>query len=258
MIRPRIIPILLLNNTGLYKTQKFSDPKYIGDPINAIRIFNEKEVDELAFLDIAATVNGKEPNLAVLRDIASECFMPLSFGGGINSVEMIREILNVGVEKVAINTAAVQRPSLITEAARFFGNSTIVVSIDAKKNMLGKYIVYINGGREKTNLNPVDWAKESERHGAGEILLNSIDQDGMMQGYDWKLIKSVTDAVAIPVIVAGGAGGIDDFVRAINECHVSAVAAGSYFVFQGKHRAVLITYPSRSEVNHHFRHNRVP
>jgi cyclase len=245
MKRSRIIPILLLNQSGLYKTQRFSEPKYIGDPINAIRIFNEKEVDELIFLDISATIEGKEPDLKVLRDIAGECFMPLSFGGGIKSVEMIREILNVGVEKVALNTAAVQRPSLIRESADFFGNSTIVVSIDVKQNLFGKYSVYIYGGREKTNLNPIDWAREAERLGAGEILLNSIDQDGMMKGYDWRLIKSVADAVSIPVVAAGGAGSIYHFVRAINECSVSAVAAGSYFVFQGKHRAVLITYPSR-------------
>lgn len=248
MIRHRIIPVLLLNKSGLYKTQKFLNPKYIGDPINAIRIFNDKEVDELALLDIGASVDNKDPNLDVLRDIASECFMPLSFGGGIRNVEIIREILNVGVEKVVLNTAAVERPRLIYESAQLFGSSTIVVSIDVKKNLFEKYLVYIRGGREKTRLSPVDWAIESERLGAGEILINSIDQDGMMQGYDWKLIKSVADAVSIPVVAAGGARGIIDFARAINECKVSAVAAGSCFVFQGKHRAVLITYPTRIEL----------
>jgi cyclase len=252
MIRPRIIPVLLLKNTGLYKTRKFTEPKYIGDPINAIRIFNDKEVDELAFLDIAASIEGKEPNLSVLRDIASECFMPLSFGGGIKTVEMIREVLNVGVEKIALNTSAIQNPALIAEAARYFGSSTIIVSIDAKKTLFGKYSVYIFGGREKTSKNPVDWAREAERLGAGEILINSIDQDGVLQGYDWELIQSVTDAVDIPVIVAGGARGMIDFFRAINDCKVSAVAAGSCFVFQGKHRAVLITYPTRTEINSTF------
>lgn len=248
MFRHRVIPVLLLKNGGLYKTIKFTDPKYIGDPINAIRIFNDKEVDELVLLDIAATIEKKDPNLSVLKDIASECFMPLSFGGGIRSIEMIREILNVGVEKVVLNTAAVERPALILESSRFFGNSTIAVSIDAKKNLLGNYVVYTYGGREKTKLNPVDWAIELERLGAGEIIINSIEQDGMMQGYDCKLIKSVADAVSIPVIAAGGAGSVKDFAKAINDCNASAVAAGSYFVFQGKHRAVLITYPSKIEI----------
>jgi len=248
MFRHRIIPVLLLDKSGLYKTQRFLNPRYIGDPINAIRIFNDKEVDELAFLDIGATIDNRNPNLAVLKDIASECFMPLSFGGGIRNVEMIREILNVGVEKVVINTAAVERPRLISESAQLFGSSTIVISIDVKRNHFGKPLVHIRGGRERTRLNPVDWAVEAERLGAGEVLINSIDQDGMMQGYDWTLIKSVSDAVSIPVVAAGGARGIIDFARAIKDCKVSAVAAGSCFVFQGKHRAVLITYPTRMEL----------
>jgi len=158
MIRNRVIPIILLKNKGLYKTFKFKDPKYVGDPVNAIKIFNDKMVDELVFLDITASKEKRSPNMAVIRDIASECFMPLCYGGGVNSVEMIREILNVGVEKVCLNTNAVKNPMLIKDAANFFGSSTIVVSVDVKKNLFGKYSVYINGGEEKTNLNPVDWA----------------------------------------------------------------------------------------------------
>jgi len=247
-IQPRIIPVLLLKNNGLYKTTKFKDPKYIGDPINAIKIFNEKEVDEMVFLDIVASREAKEPNFEMLKDIASECFMPLCYGGGISSVEMIREILNIGVEKVSINSQAVRNPNLINKAANFFGSSTIVVSIDVKKNFFGKYEVFINDGKEKTSLNPVDWAKEVESRGAGELMINSIDKDGTMSGYDFNLIKSITSEVNIPVIAVGGAASTNDFVKIVKESEASAAAAGSYFVFQGKHRAVLITYPSQKEL----------
>lgn len=250
--RPRIIPILLLKNAGLYKTLKFKDPKYVGDPINAIKIFNDKAVDEMVFLDITASRENKTPNFSMLQDIASECFMPLGYGGGIKSVEMIREILNVGVEKAIINTQAVKNPTLISDAVRYFGRSTIVVFIDVKKSFLGKYQVYINDGTEKTNLDPVNWAKEVEKMGAGEIIINSIDQDGTLQGYDFNLIKSVAGAVSVPVIAAGGASSMNDFFRAVRECEASAVAAGAYFVFQGKHRAVLITYPGEQSIRDAF------
>jgi cyclase len=247
-IQPRIIPVLLLKNNGLYKTTKFKDPKYIGDPINAIKIFNEKEVDEIVFLDIIASREGKQPNFEMLKDIASECFMPLCYGGGVKDVEMIREILNIGVEKVSINSQAVRDPSLINKAANFFGSSTIVVSIDVKKNFFGKYEVFINDGQEKTALNPLDWAKEVERRGAGELMINSIDKDGTMSGYDFNLIKSISSEVNIPVIAAGGASSTNDFVKIVKESHASAAAAGAFFVFQGKHRAVLITYPNQKEL----------
>jgi cyclase len=251
-LRPRIIPILLLKNSGLYKTIKFKDPKYIGDPINAIRIFNEKEVDELVFLDITKSYDNTEINWNILKDIATECFMPLTYGGGIKSVEMIREVLNIGVEKVSINTNAVKNPEIINKAAEYFGNSTIVVSIDVKKNFFGKYEVYISGGKEKTKLNPVDWAKEVERRGAGEIVINSIDNDGMMCGYDFNLIKMISGSVNIQIVAAGGARGLLDFKSAITDCNASGVAGGACFVYQGKHRAVLITYPSREEINKYF------
>jgi len=251
-MRYRIIPILLLKNSGLYKGVSFKEHKYIGDPINAIKIFNEKEVDELVFLDITASKEGKSPNLQVLRDIASECFMPLGYGGGITSVEMIREILNVGIEKAIINTQAVRDTKLITDAVNYFGSSTIVASIDAKKNFLGKYQVFINSGSEKTNLNPIEWAKELERLGVGEIIINSIDKDGTMNGYDFELLKAVTHAVKVPVIAAGGASGLNDFVKACTIYGAAAAAAGAQFVFQGKYRAVLITYPNQLELKKAF------
>jgi cyclase len=250
--KPRVIPILLLKNVGLYKTEKFKNPKYIGDPINAVKIFNDKEVDELVFLDITASKENREPNFDMLRDIASECFMPLSYGGGIRSVDIIKEVLNVGVEKVSINTEAVRNPDLITQASQIFGSSTIMVSIDVKKNLFGKYQVYINDGQEKTTLNPVDWAKEVEKRGAGEILINAMDHDGMMQGYDYDLIKAITNSVGIPVVAAGGAGSIQHFVKAVKDSHASAVAAGAFFVFQGKHKAVLITYPDYEVLQKEF------
>jgi cyclase len=247
-MRFRIIPVLLLKNGGLYKGVKFKDHKYVGDPINAVKIFNEKEVDELVFLDIDATNNNRQPNLGFLKDIASECFMPLAYGGGINSVDMIREILKAGIEKVIINTAAVKNPQLIADAAEYFGSSTIVASIDVKKFFLGKPQVYINSGQEKTKLNHVEWAKKLESLGVGEIIINSIDQDGTLNGYDFELVKQVASAVSVPVIAAGGGRGLTDFADVCLSFGASAAAAGSSFVFHGKHRAVLITYPSEKDI----------
>lgn len=247
-IRPRIIPILLLKNSGLVKTIKFKDPKYIGDPINAVKIFNEKEVDELIFLDILASKNNKEPDFDTINNIASECFMPLSYGGGIRSIEIIREVLNVGVEKVVLNTHAFKNPELINKSVEVFGSSTIIISIDIKKSFWGKYEVYINGGQENTHTNPLNWAKEIEKRGAGEIMVNSIDQDGTLLGYDFDLVKEITSNLHIPVIAAGGASSISDFVNIFQNAKVAAAAAGSLFVFQGKHRAVLITYPTQEEL----------
>jgi imidazole glycerol-phosphate synthase subunit HisF len=251
-MRHRIIPVLLLKNNGLYKGRKFKDHKYVGDPINAVKIFNDKEVDELVFLDITASLNRKEPNYEMLFDIASECFMPLAYGGGIDSVEMIRKLLSVGIEKVILNTYAVRNPEFVKEAVKYFGSSTIVVSIDAKKNLFGKYNVYIQSGQEKTNLNPVDWAIELEKMGVGEIIINSIDKDGTLSGYDFLLVEEVAKAVNLPVIAAGGAAGLNDFVKACKVHKASAAAAGAKFVFQGKHNAVLITYPSQVEIEDSF------
>ena len=247
-MRFRIIPVLLLKNGGLYKGVKFKDHKYVGDPLNAVKIFNEKEVDELVFLDINATTNNRAPNLAFLKDIASECFMPLAYGGGINSVDMIREILKAGIEKVIVNSAAVKNPQLVAEASQYFGRSTIVASIDVKKNFLGKPQVYINSGLEKTNLNYLEWAKNLEGLGVGEIIINSIDQDGTLNGYDLELVRQVTSVVSVPVIAAGGGRNMKDFVSVCSTYGASAAAAGASFVFHGKHKAVLITYPSEREI----------
>jgi cyclase len=235
------------------KTIKFKSPRYIGDPINAVKIFNDKEVDELVFLDINATITGKQPNLKLLREIASECFMPLGYGGGITSIDVIKEIFNLGVEKVIINTQAFENPGLLSTAANLFGSQSIVASMDVKKNFWGKYEVYVMSGKKRTRMNPLEYAKKMESLGAGEIFLNSIDRDGTFQGYDTNLIKMVADSVKIPVIACGGASNIQDFADAINIGGVSAVSAGSMFVFQGKHRAVLITYPPNSELERIFK-----
>lgn len=245
----RVIPCLLLRNNGLVKTVRFKESVYIGDPINAVKIFNEKEVDELIFLDIDATKNNKEPSFELISNIASECFMPFAYGGGIKSIEQIEKIIKSGAEKIVINTSAFQHRGFIKEAADRFGSSTIVVSIDIKKGFFDGNTVYIRGGSKNTGKNPVEYAKEMEDEGAGELFINSIDRDGLMQGYDLELIKSISNAVKIPVIACGGAGKLEDFKAAIQYGGASAVSAGSFFVFQGKRRAVLITYPTYSEVS---------
>lgn len=242
----RIIPALLLRGNGFVKTSRFKDPVYLGDCFNTVRLFNEKEADELMILDITATPEGRLPRFDFLRDLASECFMPLGYGGGIQSVGDMRRLYNAGFEKLSLNTLAVKNPGVIKEAAREFGAQSVIVSIDFRKKLLGGHEVYINGGRERTGMDPVTCARRAEEMGAGEILLNSMDRDGTMQGYDLDILRKVADAVTIPVIACGGAGSLADFRAAIHEGHASAVAAGSFFVFTGKHRAVLITYPSRS------------
>ena len=248
-MRHRIIPILLLKNNGLYKGKKFKDHKYIGDPINAVKIFNDKEVDELVIMDITASLNSQEPNYTMLHELASECFMPLAYGGGLTSTEMIRQILMLGIEKAIINTQSVRNPDFVKESVKYFGSSSIVACIDVKKNLFGKYNVYINSGQEKTNLQPVDWAINLEEMGVGEIIINSIDNDGMLSGYDTELVFQVAKAVNIPVIAAGGGAGLIDFVNICKNYKASAASAGANFVFQGKHNAVLISYPSQEEIN---------
>lgn len=248
MLRTRVIPCLLLRNGGLVKTVKFESPRYVGDPINAVRIFNQKEVDELIFLDISATAAGRGPNFDLIRDIASEAFMPFGYGGGVSSVDEVRRLVGIGVEKVVLNAAAVHRPELIGEAAEAAGSQSVVVSIDVKKSLLGRYEVVTHNGRRRTGLSPVDWARKAEALGAGEIVVNSVDRDGTMKGFDVALLRQVTAAVGVPVVACGGAGSLDDFAAAIREGGASAVAAGSMFVFHGKHRAVLITYPDYAEL----------
>jgi cyclase len=243
MLKTRIIPCLLLKGQGLVKTVKFNHPKYVGDPINAVKIFNEKEVDEIVLLDISATVERRRPQLKIIGEIASECFMPLAYGGGLRNFDDIKSIFNLGVEKVIINSYAAENPNFISEASNFYGSQSVVVAIDVKKSSKDKYEIFTRGGKKKTNHDPVEYAMKMERLGAGEIFLNSIDRDGTMEGYDIEMIKRVTEAVSIPVIACGGAGKIEDFVDAVKKGGASAVAAGSMFVFHGKHRAVLITFP---------------
>jgi cyclase len=248
----RIIPCLLLRNNGLVKTVKFKDSTYIGDPINTVKIFNEKEVDEIFFLDIDATRLKKEPPYELIQNIASECFMPFAYGGGIHSLQQIERIIKSGAEKIIINTQAFLGKNFLKEAVHQFGSSTIAVSIDVKKEFLKGNIVYIKGGTQGTGINPVDYAREIENAGAGEILINSIDRDGVMEGYDIELIKSISNSIKIPLIACGGAGRLSDFGLAVKQGGASAAAAGSFFVFHGKRRAVLITYPSYSEISSIF------
>ncbi len=252
MLRTRVIPSLLLRNGGLVKTVRFNDAKYVGDPINAVKIFNEKEVDELVFLDISATASGRGPNLELIRDIATEAFMPFGYGGGIDDVGQVAALVALGVEKVVLNAAAVARPQLVREAANLVGSSSVVVSIDVRRSLLGRYEVFTHNGRRRTGLDPVDWARRVADLGAGEILLTAVDRDGTQKGYDLALTHQVADAVPVPVIASGGAGQLQDFRAAVREGRASAVAAGSLFVFHGKHRAVLITYPDYRDLEKVF------
>lgn len=245
--RPRIIPTLLIDDGDLIKTVRFGDRTYLGDPVNAVKIFNRKGIDELSILDIGATKNGREPDFELLRDIASEAFMPLSYGGGIKTIEQIRELLATGYEKVVLNTALVKNPDLITSASKTFGAQSIVASIDAKR-VGDNYACYVSDGDEKTGFGPVDLAMEAERLGAGEIIINSIDNDGMMRGYDLELVKSVSRAVSIPVIALGGAGNVEDLKSVLGEGQADAAAGGSMFVYYGRLKAVLITAPTESEL----------
>ncbi|HEY9634160.1 MAG TPA: AglZ/HisF2 family acetamidino modification protein [Coleofasciculaceae cyanobacterium] len=248
MLKTRVIPCLLLRNRGLVKTIKFKNPSYVGDPINTVRIFNEKEVDELIFLDITATSENKKPPFKLLSEIASECFMPFTYGGGIRSLEDIQTLFSLGAEKVAINSYAVENPTFIREAADLSGSQSIVVSMDVKKNFWGKYEVYSHRNGKLIKLDPVEFAVQMEQMGAGEILLTSVDRDGMMEGYDIELIKNVTNTVSIPVIACGGAGKLEDFREAVEVGGASAVAAGSLVVYQGRNRAVLINFPIKEEL----------
>ncbi len=245
--RPRIIPTLLIDDRDLIKTIQFGKRTYLGDPVNAVKIFNRKGIDELSILDIGATKNNREPDFELLRDIASEAFMPLSYGGGIKTVEQVHDLLAIGYEKVVINTGLIKNPDLIKKSAEMFGSQSIVASIDAKKSGEG-YKCCIADGTEVVDKTPVELAEEAERLGAGEIIINSTDQDGMMTGYDIGLVKSVVDAVRVPVIAIGGAGGIKDLKNVLENGHAHAAAGGSMFVYYGRLKAVLITAPSEAEL----------
>jgi cyclase len=248
-MRPRIIPCLLLDRTGFYKTTRFKNPVYLGDPINILKIFNEKSVDEIAILDIGATPAKRGPNFELLKDLAGECFMPLAYGGGITSVVEMKRLFQIGFEKVVLNSVLADNPGLLAEAAAVFGSQSVVACIDVKRTLFGGYEVVTAGGRRKTGRAPADWAQELASRGAGEIIVNSVDQDGTLAGYDLNLIKLVAGAVTVPVIASGGARSVQDFRDAVKQAHASACGAGAMFVFQGKHRAVLINVPSEQELD---------
>lgn len=248
MQNSRVIPVLLLHDGGLVKTVKFKSPKYVGDPINAVRIFNVKEVDELVILDIGATREGREPNYDHIKEIVSEAFMPIGYGGGISTLNQIEKLFKIGVEKIILNTAAFTNSALITEAASIYGSQSIVVSIDVKKDVWGEYKAYTNSGIQKQKGDLSTLLKEFQDKGAGEIFLNSIDKDGTMSGYDIILIEKAVKVLDIPLVAIGGAGQVKHLAAAI-KAGASAVAAGSIFVFQGIHRAVLISYIKSEELN---------
>lgn len=268
MLRPRIIASLLVQNGGLVKTVNFGNPKYVGDPINAVKIFNEKEVDEIMVVDLDASVHGKEPDYELIRNLAAECRMPLCYGGGVKSVEQVEEIIRVGIEKVAISSAAIADPGLIRRAAEVVGSQSIVVVMDVKKNPKKDsnndvkkdvnnevkrvkaregYEIFIHNGTQSTGLNPADFARTAEHLGAGELVVNSIDCDGLMHGYDLQLALEVREATNLPLTVLGGAGSLAHLASLIELFGIIGAAAASLFVFKGRFRAVLINYPSRAE-----------
>jgi len=228
------------------KTQKFKEPRYIGDPINSVRIFNEKEVDELAFIDIAATRSGRGPDFEMIEQIAGEAFMPMAYGGGVTRMDEVSRILSLGFEKIIFNAAAFDHPELIEETARVYGSQAAVVCVDAKRPLFGNFELYTHSGTKRRSVSVSDHVRKVESLGAGEIVVNSIDRDGTMAGYDVGLIKAVSSVCSVPVIALGGAGSIEDFEIAVRDGGASAVAAGSLFVYKGVHRAVLINYPERS------------
>lgn len=247
MLRPRIIPCLLIHKNGLVKSIKFKDYKYVGDPINAVKIFNEKEVDEIIIVDIDATKNSREPNYKLIEKLAYECRMPLCYGGGVKTAKQAQRIFALGVEKISISSIAIESPEIITEMANLVGNQSVVVILDVKKKLFGGYEIYTHNGTKKTSIDPIKFVKKIEDLGAGEIVINSIDNDGTMKGYDLNLINSVREEISLPLTVLGGAGSINDIEKVISKHGIIGVAAGSQFVFKGKYRAVLINYLTANE-----------
>jgi cyclase len=253
MLRPRIIPSLLIHDNGLVKTVNFKNPKYVGDPINAVKIFNEKVVDELAIFDIDATVLGKEPNYSLIERLASQSMMPLCYGGGVKTVEQAQRIFSLGIEKIALSSAVLKTPNLITEISDRVGTQSVIVVLDVKKKLLGGYEVYTHNGKKATGINPFKFVEEAQSLGAGEIVINSIDRDGVMKGYDLDLIAKVREKISLPMTVLGGAGCLNDIETIIDKHGVIGVAAGSLFVFKGPYKAVLINYPTQLEKNKIFK-----
>lgn len=244
MLRPRIIPCLLIHEGGLVKSTKFQDYKYVGDPLNAVRIFNEKEVDELMVIDIDASVNEREPNFELIKKMASECRMPLCYGGGIKTVEHAKKVVSLGAEKVAISSGAIENPKVLREIGNAIGSQSVVIVLDVKKKKIwGGYEIFVHNGTQNTKNDPFDFAEELEKIGIGELVLNNIDLDGTMQGYDIELCKRMRERISIPMTILGGAGSLDDISGAIKNLGVVGAGAGSLFVFKGKYRAVLINYP---------------
>jgi cyclase len=250
MFRPRIIPVLTLKGKGLVKTIKFDKKRarYIGDPINAVHIFNDLEADELIFLDIAATLENRCISSELVKTIGEEAYMPFAVGGGITNIKQIHQLISAGAEKVVINTSCIKTPGLISEASRQFGNQSIIAAIDIKKNLIGKYRIYIKDGSKQVDIDIEQHIKTLEQMGAGELFINSIDRDGTMSGYDLELIKYITDMVKIPVIACGGAGKLSDLSSVTKLANASAAAAGSIFVYHGLRNAVLINYPDKKEL----------
>ena len=249
MLRPRIIPSLLVQNKGLVKTIKFKDPKYVGDPINAVKIFNEKEVDELIVLDIDASAENREPDFQMIKDLAVECRMPFCYGGGVKTVEQARKIISLGAEKVALSSAIIDNPELVIDLAKAVGLQSVVAVLDIKKKgLFNKYELVINNGKKFTSIDPVKFASKLDKLGVGEIVINSVDNEGTMKGYDHKIVKQIRDVVSMPITVLGGAGSLEDIKKLFGEFGVIGAAAGSLFVFKGKYRAVLINYPNIKEI----------
>ena len=250
MFRPRIIPVLTLKGKGLVKTIKFNKKgaRYIGDPINAVHLFNDFEADELIFLDITATPENRCISPELVKSIGEEAYMPFAVGGGITNIKQIHQLISGGAEKVVINTGCITCPGLIQEASHQFGNQSIIAALDVKRNLFGKYLVFISGGSEKTDINIEDHIKTLEDSGAGELFINSIDRDGTMSGYDLEFINHISELVKIPVIACGGAGQLSDLVKVTREAKASAAAAGSIFVYHGSRNAVLINYPDKKEL----------
>lgn len=255
MLRVRVIPCLLVRDGALVKTVRFKDAAYIGDPLNAVRIFNELEVDEIAVFDITASRQKREPDFKLIREIASQCFMPLAYGGGVSEVAQFKTLFNIGVEKVLVNTALLRRPQLVSEAAALFGSQSVIASIDVKKDLLGRPRVHAPNGHDSAavrSLLPDELARQAAALGAGEIFLNSVDRDGTMEGYDVELIRRVASAVDVPVIACGGAGEYAHLRDPVARGGASAVAAGSLFVYQSRLRSVLINFPDRAELENLF------
>lgn len=248
MLRPRIIPCLLISNGALVKTVQFRNPKYVGDPINAVRIFNEKEVDEIFIANIDCTTHSLEPDLQLIQNLAAECRMPFCYSGGVSNFEHVERIVSLGVEKVALSSAAIKSPILISNSANRVGSQSVVVVVDIRvSRLVSGYEIFTHNGRNSTGICPLEFCKIAEGMGAGEIVINSIDRDGLMTGYDMALVDKIRESVSIPLTVLGGASSLRDIEELIRCYPVIGAAAGSLFVFKGKYRAVLITYPSPQE-----------